>query len=172
MSAFQQHLIGTLYKPWISIRNAIRADGLRVTVSLQWYGAPLGASHHLRYGICVVARNQAPTRSGKIIGQHGSILKLISVMTRTHTSLMRGVRLALMAVTALAILQLLCSSIYGSRSYGRYPYYRAVRISNMYSRLGSQPKTATGHSRLRPGRGPDPTTGGEANCRSCSTRQR
>ena len=34
------------------------------------------------------------------------------------------------------------------------------------------PETASGHSQLRPGRGPDPTTGGEANGRSWSTRQR
>ena len=144
-----------------------------MTVSLQWYGAPLGASHHLRYGICVVARNQAPTRSGKIIGQHGSILKLISVMTRTHTSLMRGARLALTAVTSLATLQLLGRSIYGSLPHGHSSRYRAVRISNTYSNLGSQPQNRKWHSRLRPGRGPNPTTGGEANKgRSCSTRQR
>jgi hypothetical protein len=34
------------------------------------------------------------------------------------------------------------------------------------------PETTSGHSQLRPGRGPDPTTGREANGRSCSTRQR
>ena len=135
-----------------------------------WCTSPVLAT--ISVTVSVLWQEQVPTRPGKIIGQHGSILKLISVMTRTHTSLMRGVRLALMAVTALAILQLLGSSIYGSRSYGHYPYYRAVRISNTYSRLGSQPQNRKWHSRLRPGRGPDPTTGGKANGLSCSTRQR
>ena len=35
--------------------SLLRADGLRVTVSLQWYAHLSGASHYLRYGSCVLA---------------------------------------------------------------------------------------------------------------------
>ena len=76
------------------------------------------------------------------------------LMTRTHTALMRGVRLALTAVTALAILQLLGSS-YGSRS-GHYPHNRAVRISNTHSRLGSQPQNRKWALAASPREGPRP----------------
>jgi hypothetical protein len=47
---------GSVRRSRLGLASLLRADGLRVIVSLQWYGAPLGASHHLRYGICVVAR--------------------------------------------------------------------------------------------------------------------
>jgi hypothetical protein len=99
-----------------------------------------GASHHLRYGICVVAS------AGKIW------LVLVSMASPTH-----GIRLALTAVTALAILQLLGSS-YGSRS-GHYPHYLAVRISNTYSRLGSQPQNRKWALAASPKEGPRPHNG-------------
>ena len=47
-----------------------------------------GASHHLRYGICVVGRNQAPTRSGKIfsVAQRGSAWLSVALVSVAQLS--------------------------------------------------------------------------------------